>query len=458
VSGLASRADRLVARPPQVHRHHIDLGYALDEFEFSTKIYYPGIDLEALAGRFPSALLERVVCHIALFEGIKFCSPFPREFDVSALGRGLGQSSLRPFGSVYRNACAQHLYENAAPDYPGPVLRAPEAPERLEPFSREQTDGTMLVGSGGGKDSLVAMRLLEEAGVPFASFQWARSEYGRFARQHKLIDRLYAHTSPRERHCLSIYDDFTDGGFMELYHPRLRGVFTLGTPECIFEALPIALDRGYALMAVGNERSAERGNLFWPELGREVNHQWVKTLEAERLFARFIRENLLADFHYFSLLKPLHDHRIFRKLTAYPDALPDLHSCNVEKPWCKKCPKCAYVWLNYMAHFEPELIDRLFGSNLFDDPELLPFFRQLMGLEAHNAFECVGHIEETRLALRRCLQKGLKGEALEVFQRELLGGPLRTVDWAALEARYDRVHLDDHAIPEPVLGRVRPLL
>jgi len=96
----------------------------------------------------------------------------------------------------------------------------------------------------------------------------------------------------------------------------------------------------------------------------------------------------------------------------------------------------------------------MFGCNLFDAPDLAVYFRQLMGLGEHNAFEYVGHIEETRLAMKRCLDKGLKGHALTVFRREVLDQ--EQVDWAALQRRYDTVYSDEHAIPTPIFGRFAP--
>ncbi|NEP83147.1 MAG: hypothetical protein F6K39_36420, partial [Okeania sp. SIO3B3] len=99
-----------------------------------------------------------------------------------------------------------------------------------------------------------------------------------------------------------------------------------------------------------------------------------------------------------------------------------VYSCNVSPPWCKSCPKCAYVYLSYMAYITPEQVNELEEvlnkENLFERPDLQLYYRQLMGLEAHNAFECVGEIEETKIALEKCLEKGFTGKAINCYIQE----------------------------------------
>jgi len=48
-------------------------------------------------------------------------------------------------------------------------------------------------------------------------------------------------------------------------------------------------------------------------------------------------------------------------------------------------------------------------------PELQEFWRELLGLSSHNAWECVGETDETRLAFRDCAKAGMKGLAMDTF-------------------------------------------
>jgi hypothetical protein len=119
------------------------------------------------------------------------------------------------------------------------------------------------------------------------------------------------------------------------------------------------------------------------------------------------------------LIKPLYDVGIFCLLGDHPDGIPQTHSCNVQKPWCETCAKCAYICLNYMAYLPREVVAPIFRSNLLDTPQNEIWFRQMLGLEAHSPFECVGQIEEARLAFELCRRQGVTGRAMDIFTQEV---------------------------------------
>jgi hypothetical protein len=229
----------------------------------------------------------------------------------------------------------------------------------------------------------------------------------------------------------------------------------VGWPEMIFEALPFVLLHNYQGFVLGNERSADANQANWHQ---PVNHQWIKSNVACMLLNDFIQQNLLADFSVFSLLKPIHDQRIYQKLANYPEVLPSIHSCNVTKPWCKKCAKCAYVWVNLVAVFGQKMIDDIFGVNLFDDPDLEKEWHELLGLATHNAFECVGEIDETRLAFYRCVQLGCEGKAITLFRENILAQHPADTYWQDIAKKYNHVHSDGHVIPAGIYGQIRGLL
>jgi len=439
----------------EVYQHHLEICYQVGQCAFTTKVFYHDVDLEDLAVRYSDQFMRQVYCHIALVEGLKYCSIFPEIYDLTAIADGLSAASLEFFSRTYNAAYTQNKYENQISNYNGPLLYFESALGTLQPVTLNGNNPTVLTGNGGGKDSFLSMKVLEEAGIPFAAFQWARSEYGRFEYQHGLSAKIYQHVQPQNVHRVSIHDDFTDGVYTQIYFPHLKPPFTLGTPECIFAAMPILLDQEYCYLSFGNEKSSDTGNFYWAELGQEVNHQWIKTYEAECLFEAFVREHFITNHQYFSLLKPIYDYRIFKNLARYPQALPDLHSCNIDKPWCKRCAKCAYVWLNYLANFDTSIIDALFHANPFDSSDLHLYYRQMLGLEEHNAFECVGHIHESRIAMQKCAQKGLTGKVMAMFQTDVQSQVLQ--DWEELEQKYDQVYLE-HNIPAHIFERVKAYL
>ncbi len=205
--------------------------------------------------------------------------------------------------------------------------------------------------------------------------------------------------------------------------------------------------------ALAHERSADTGNLIWEQTGEEINHQWGKSYEAEKLLNSYIQSELIENTSYFSLLKPIYDVLIFNFLTDDIEAVAATHSCNIEKPWCKCCPKCAYVWLNYMAYLPTQVVDHIFQSNLFDEPENQFAFRQMMGLEKHTPFECIGQINEAKLAFELCRRKGLDGLAMRMFTQEC-----KPLNWKEIMVKYLTVQQAESAIPKSLSSKIFPLM
>ena len=142
---------------------------------------------------------------------------------------------------------------------------------------------------------------------------------------------------------------------------------------------------------------------------------------------------------------------IFNLLRNDIEAVHSTHSCNHRKPWCQQCAKCAYVWLGYTAYLPENLVMGMFPRNLFDIPENVSWFRQLLGLSAHKPFECVGEISEVQLAFEICRRKGLRGTALDMYASEV-----PKPDVPALLDRYLAVNQAVPTIPAHVGERVLP--
>ena len=152
---------------------------------------------------------------------------------------------------------------------------------------------------------------------------------------------------------------------------------------------------------------------------------------------------------YASLLKPVHDVLIFGALRESLDAVPATHSCNVAKPWCLQCAKCAYVWLGYQA-FLPEATHRAtFGDrNLLDDPANQVWFEQMLGLADHTPFECIGQVDEARLAFELLRRRGVTGAAMRMYEERI--GP---VDAERLYAELVAVAPEHHSMPASLAER-----
>ena len=440
---------------PHRSRHQLVVRHGLDDLSFTTTYWYADADLPALEARYGREAMERIYFHITAFEANKLISLRPERLDLGPFTRFHSRAFTDLWRTVAHHVWGQWRYEHDDPDYWGPEPVSAPAASTAGPLELERvSEGPETLSfCGGGKDSLVAMRLLERAGIAFDSLAYSSTVYGQAGPQHELIDRLLGHTAVGKRRRLWMMDDFLDSPVTAL-HPELGSRYLLAaeTPASVVAALPLALTHGYRHLVVAHEHSADFGNLTWSQTGEEVNHQWGKSLEAERLLADYVRSELVEDVDYFSLLKPIDDTLIFNLLDGDETAVRATHSCNVRKPWCCRCPKCAYVWLGYMAFLPATEVEPIFGENLLDLPENQLTYRQMLGLEEHTPFECIGTVGETRLAFALCHRKGLEGRAMQTFVEEV-----PEVDVEDALARYLQIH-PRHRIPPRVFSSVEPLL
>jgi UDP-N-acetyl-alpha-D-muramoyl-L-alanyl-L-glutamate epimerase len=300
-----------------------------------------------------------------------------------------GPAAQAFFNAVYTDGLAEYAYRNQLPHVLSLSVEVPDGFER--PSETDNADGRPLSAVGGGKDSIVTLEILRDAGfdpVPFSVnpnpvIVSVNEASGRpaLAARRRLDPRLFELNSA--------------GG--------LNGHIPVTAINSLI-AIATAAWHGLGPVVMSNERSASDPNLIWN--GHEVNHQWSKGETAERLLIEAVREHVGLTEPYFSFLRPLSELRIaqlFAAHTRYDDVVTScnqafkLHDPTVR--WCGDCPKCRFVFLA-MAPFMPhDRLVHIFGHDLFADPAQLPGYRELLGLDAHKPFECVGEVEESVVAI-----------------------------------------------------------
>ena len=242
-------------------------------------------------------------------------------------------------------------FENDRPEYRLPRPAVPVVAGTPAPI--EVVDGTteLLVLCGGGKDSLVAMRLLERAGIAYDTFVYSHSTYGRGEPQHLLVDRLVAQCRPRRVHRAWIVDDALDAPIAAAY-PEL-GISRIVAAETVssyWTALPVALQHGCTEVALGITRSTDEHNFVWDETGEAINYLWGMSAPAEQLLYDYVQHELVSNLTMFHVLRPIYDVNVFALLRGRaptPSRAPT--RAREHKPWCCRCAKCLYVWMNYVA-------------------------------------------------------------------------------------------------------------
>lgn len=390
--------------------------------------------------------LHRALFALHLLGGVSYYKTcLPKHIEV--LSGQLIPKQAAFFESVYENGLGEFFYKNKI-DFRNlihfPSEKVPSAKDQVPSLGTSHlahgTSKRALVPIGGGKDSLVTAELLKHAGYDVTLFRMGN---------HPLIEEL-AKTAGMplltiERHLSPALFDLNAEGALNGHVPITAYL------SCV--AVIVAILEGFDAVVLSNERSASYGNVEM--FGKEINHQWSKSLEFERAFQQYLADFVTKDVSYFSLLRPLSELHISKLYCEHPEYFDHATSCNTnwrilkEKPkekWCRKCPKCAFAFVMFAPFIEEKTLIGMFGGNPFADAELLPLFKELIGLEGFKPFECVGTPEETKAALYLIHQKkGFSGTpVMQMFEKDIfpkIKNPEKLVEECLTPS-------SDHAIPE----------
>jgi len=250
-----------------------------------------------------------------------------------------------------------------------------------------------LTAIGGGKDSLVSIEALRDAGV-VQTVAWIGNS--------PLIAACAERTGLPT---LNIGRELDP----TLFGYNRQGAYNGHIPVTAINSAVLvlaALLTGHDHVVFSNERSASYGSLI-PGTG-EVNHQWSKGWDFERAFGAHVQQAIAADLHYFSLLRPLSELAVARRFARLSGYDQHFSSCNRNfhilgtRPanrWCGQCPKCHFVFLALAPFMPKPRLLAIFGRNLLDDPAQAAGFDALIEYRDHKPFECVGEARESRTAL-----------------------------------------------------------
>ena len=320
---------------------------------------------------------------------------------------GFGPAARAFFDAVYTDGLAEFAYRNQLPHVL--ELRVETGPSFSAVDQTDNAGGRPLSTVGGGKDSIVTLEILRDAGfhpVPFS------------VNPNPVIDKVNAASgltalAARRKLDPRLFELNKAGG--------LNGHIPVTAINSLI-AVATAAWHGLGPVAMSNERSASDPNLIWN--GHEVNHQWSKGETAEGLLREAVREHAGLTEPYFSFLRPLSELRIAELFAAHRRYDDTVTSCNqafkLHDPtvrWCGHCPKCRFVFLAMAPFMAHERLTHIFGHDLFADTAQLPGYRELLGLDSHKPFECVGEVEESVVALS--LLEGQHLPVLDALRAEI---------------------------------------
>ena len=424
----------------------LEFRFTCGETAFTPSVEFIGLR-EDEAARTAAPTVRRLVRALAIVEAFSywkaFCSPV---IEVALPPADPAETAWWEF--FWPKAMGEFFYRNGI-DFTAPGFLRITAPPGLSPVAEpdgpvpgSQAGAPPLVMFSGGKDSLAltyAIRGDDAKATDFFLYNPTES-------QRSLAESLAGGGRIIEvrRQVLPELLALNDSG-----HPNGH------TPYSAYLALAALLVgylRGSAMVLAGNSRSDDEPNVG-DYLGMPVNHQWTKSHEFEAALGGYRDRWLPGAPLYSSPLRPLLELQIIRSLEPHMDAYLKTASCNKTKGlgWCRKCAKCAWVFLATGSLFGHDLAVSKAGGDLFADAALSGLYEAMAGLPGagDKPFECTGTEEEVRSAIQAAGQHGTDLPALVACLRDpavQAARPLDVVlkDWG-----------QDDLLPKELNARVR---
>lgn len=319
------------------------------------------------------------ISYYKLYFPPKIKTPFP-----------LSKEQAEFWNIVYKKGLGEFLYKNKL--NPKRLAKFPYADIKIYP-ERIKTQERVLLGIGGGKDSIVAAELLRNYDTTSFLMETQNTDI-----VTERVIKAIGNKSLKIKRTL-------DPKIFEKHEGSYNGHLPFSAMVAFLSFLS-AFVYGYKYAIVANEHSSNFGNLEYE--GETVNHQWSKSAEFEKMFQEYARKFITPDMIYFSLIRQFYEIRIAQMFAGYKKYFHLFTSCNknfavskerLDYLWCGKCPKCVFAFLILAPFMEKKDLLSIFKKNLFADDSLIPLFRDLLGFGKLKPFDCVGTFEEARAAL-----------------------------------------------------------
>ncbi|MEM9422169.1 MAG: hypothetical protein AAF986_06665 [Pseudomonadota bacterium] len=314
---------------------------------------------------------------------------------LSAAGQAMAHA-------LYTEGLAEFFVRAGLPFPPDVTVQGDIIPaNNNEPTPAPDADAfkeSALVAFGGGKDSYVARAILKASNVPVTLSAVILSD--------AVKDAISA-TAPEPVQFLRRQLD-----------PRLTEATKKGfnghVPITAINMLMLTIEAGASKkrqVVFANERSADEPTMLLND--RAANHQYSKSSTFETLIRNAIGESTPSAPVLYSLLRPYSELWIGRVFSSLKEPFGRFTSCNknfrlagdAQQRWCGACAKCAFTSLILSPFIDEQEAQQIFGRLFLDEPDLQPFYEELLGLSEQKPWDCVGTIDECRIALWRASQR-----------------------------------------------------
>jgi hypothetical protein len=384
---------------------------------FTEKITLPQQESSLSSDKIPA--VDSLLHTLHLMCGMSYWKLYcPPSIQIST--KPLSQQQAEFWNTVYTKGLGEFFYRNTIK-----LQGLVQFPYQEESgFNPEQLplQNRSLMGVGGGKDSIVTFELLKKLKQNVTAFVLETQKDYQLINDVLTTMKVGALRVQREIDPLLFAKNKENGTYNG--HIPITGIYST-------IALLCAVLYDYQNVIMSNERSANYGNVKYD--GIEINHQWSKSAEFEKLFQEYIYNNVSPSLQYFSLLRPWSELQIIQEFTKYPEYFFKFSSCNnnfkitpgvkqsVTKLWCGHCPKCAFIFSLLSAYLPKDEVVKIFGKNLYADEQLIPLYKELLGIKDFKPFECVGTPEEVSLAFSMASAQGeyKDNPLMKMFEKEV---------------------------------------
>ncbi|MFA5770361.1 MAG: hypothetical protein WC894_02610 [Patescibacteria group bacterium] len=387
---------KFVSYKIQLDKKTINFDYKTNGLDLTEKIILP----KEIPSSVEDKLIDKVLESLHLILGITYFKMYCQKEIIIPYHLPKEQADF--WNTVYTKGLGEFFYKNKI-DFRG-LINFPyidTLPVQLRQLNDAKRNG-FLVGIGGGKDSIVSVEILKEQKKEITGFildsQNTPPQIQIDVAKTMEIDYLIVkrQLDPQLFSLKSSYNG----------HIPITAIYS-------FIALFLAVIYDYSSIIIPNGKSANFGNVNF--LGTEINHQWSKSEEFEKLFQKYVKQNITPNIDFSSNLRPFSEVEIAKMFSAHKKYFSVFSSCNRnfkiigkinQKRWCGECPKCAFVFIILAAYLSKEEAVKIFGKNLLEDHQLIPLYNDLIGKGKMKPFDCVGTFEESQQALEIIKNKG----------------------------------------------------
>lgn len=344
-------------------------------------------------------VIHSILFHISIFSWISYYKLYPTaEIVVNTWALDEDQKAFRK--KQYQLWLGEFFYKNnMSPKWLCNFVNGVATKVIRSDF---KTSDRALVPVGGGKDSIVSIELLRKQNIDIDLFTFGKDNPLYQATQNISWNKRLIIKKEMSKNLF----DMNQQGYYNGHVP-ITGIIA-------FHMLLVAYLYDYKYLVLSNEKSADQWNTIWEWM--EVNHQYSKSVAFENDFRAYVKQYITSHVEYFSLLRWLYEVHIAKRFSNYPQYFPVFSSCNnnfkiqqqnkiTQNRWCNQCPKCAFVFTILRPYISQQDVETIWWEDLYENPQLLDLFKELLWISNIKPFECVWTAEEMLYSMYKALDK-----------------------------------------------------